>query len=155
MSNEKDVYAIFDEMFEQLEKDDPNLQETSAQKFSALIDDKLEDYAKLCGYADYNAMVDKDMINEAYLQILDNIHAKNKREYLQNALNMRKSDDIVNKYLQKLSCEDVETIIEEARQEYALKPHSSLKFLLDAYEAYKNRTLKAIEKEIKDQAEQL
>lgn len=119
MSNEKDVYAIFDKMFEQLEKDDPSLQNTSAQKFSAMINDKLEDYAKLCGYADYSAMIDKDMINEA---ILDNINAKDERDYLQKALNLRQSDDIVDKYQQMLACEDVETIIETARQEYASKP---------------------------------
>lgn len=143
MSNEKDVYAIFDEMFEQLEKDDPSLQNTSAQKFSAMINDKLEDYAKLCGYADYSAMIDKDMINEA---ILDNINAKDERDYLQKALNLCQSDDIVDKYQQMLACEDVETIIETARQEYASKPNSSLKFLLDAYEAYNSKMLKTIDR---------
>lgn len=155
MSNEKDVYAIFDEMFEQLEKDDPSLQDTSAQKFSALINEKLEDYAKLCGYADYSSMVDKDMVNEAYLQILANIHAKDERDYMQKALNMRKNDEIVERYQQKLSKEDVEAIMAAAQQEYALQPQGSLKFLLDAYAAYQNRKLEANEEEVKDQAKKL
>lgn len=144
MNNEKDVYAIFDKMFEQLEKDDPDLQDTSAQKFSDIIDSKLEDYAKLCGYADYNSMLDKEMINEVYYQMLENINADNKKDFLLKALSLLKNDNIVSKYSELLNNNDVEEVIEMAREENDKAPHSSLKFLLVAYDIYQKKILKTI-----------
>ena len=142
MNNEKDVYAIFDKMFEQLEKDDPDLQDTSAQKFSDIIDSKLEDYAKLCGYADYNSMLDKDMINEVYFQLLDNINIDNKKDFLLKALSMLKNDNIVTKYSELLNNHDVEEVIKMAKEENDNNPHSSLKFLLTADDLYQKKMLK-------------
>ena len=142
MNNEKDVYAIFDKMFEQLEKDDPDLQDTSAQKFSDIIDSKLEDYAKLCGYADYNSMLDKDMINEVYFQLLDNINIDNKKDFLLKALSMLKNDNIVTKYSELLNNHDVEEVIKMAKEEIDNNPHSSLKFLLTADDLYQKKMLK-------------
>ncbi|MCI5773680.1 MAG: hypothetical protein MR210_03875 [Erysipelotrichaceae bacterium] len=136
MNSEKDVYALFDEMFEQLEQDDPQLEATSAQKFAALIDERLEEYAQKCGYDDYNAMVDKEVVNEAYWQALSKIKAQDQQDYLIKALKMRKQDEHSRRYLALLANEDVEKVIAQAKLEQQQAPHSTLKFLLDAANFY-------------------
>ena len=87
--SEKDIYAIFDEMFEQLENDDPDLLNTSASQFSKIVNDKLESFVK-------------QDVNMKYRQILDEITYTDKKDYLIKALSLNKSE-AVKKYLDMIN----------------------------------------------------
>ena len=135
--SEKDIYAIFDEMFEQLENDDPDLLNTSASQFSKIVNDKLESFVK-------------QDVNMKYRQILDEITYTDKKDYLIKALSLNKSD-VVKKYLDMINNDkDLEEVYTLVNNDYQFSKDDDLKYILDAYEVYKQKTMELLNKQIMD-----
>ena len=126
--SEKDIYAIFDEMFEQLENDDPDLLNTSASQFSKIVNDKLESFVK-------------QDVNMKYRQILDEII---------KALSLNKSE-VVKKYLDMINNDkDLEEVYTLVNNDYQFSKDDDLKYILDAYEVYKQKTMELLNKQMMD-----
>ena len=135
--SEKDIYAIFDEMFEQLENDDPDLLNTSASQFSKIVNDKLESFVK-------------QDVNMKYRQILDEITYTDKKDYLIKALSLNKSE-AVNKYLDMINNDkDLEEVYTLVNNDYQFSKDDDLKYILDAYEVYKQKTMELLNKQMMD-----
>lgn len=135
--SEKDIYAIFDEMFEQLENDDPDLLNTSASQFSKIVNDKLESFVK-------------QDVNMKYRQILDEITYTDKKDYLIKALSLNKSD-VVKKYLDMINNDkDLEEVYTLVNNDYQFSKDDDLKYILDAYEVYKQKTMELLNKQMMD-----
>ncbi|MDD6524894.1 MAG: hypothetical protein PUF67_01455 [Firmicutes bacterium] len=135
--SEKDIYAIFDEMFEQLENDDPDLLNTSASQFSKIVNDKLESFAK-------------QDVNMKYRQILDEITYTDKKDYLIKALSLNKSE-VVKKYLDMINNDkDLEEVYTLVNNDYQFSKDDDLKYILDAYEVYKQKTMELLNKQMMD-----
>ena len=140
--SEKDIYAIFDEMFEQLENDDPDLLNTSASQFSKIVNDKLESFVK-------------QDVNMKYRQILDEITYTDKKDYLIKALSLNKSE-AVKKYLDMINNDkDLEEIYTLVNNDYQFSKDDDLKYILDAYEVYKQKTMELLNKQMMDSIGQL
>ena len=135
--SEKDIYAIFDEMFEQLENDDPDLLNTSASQFSKIVNDKLESFVK-------------QDVNMKYRQILDEITYTDKKDYLIKALSLNKSE-AVKKYLDMINNDkDLEEVYTLVNNDYEFSIDDDLKYILDAYEVYKQKTMELLNKQMMD-----
>ena len=135
--SEKDIYAIFDEMFEQLENDDPDLLNTSASQFSKIVNDKLESFVK-------------QDVNMKYRQILDEITYTDKKDYLIKALSLNKSE-AVKKYLDMINNDkDLEEVYTLVNNDYQFSKDDDLKYILDAYEVYKQKTMELLNKQRMD-----
>ncbi len=135
--SEKDIYAIFDEMFEQLENDDPDLLNTSASQFSKIVNDKLESFVK-------------QDVNMKYRQILDEITYTDKKDYLIKALSLNKSE-VVKKYLDMINNDkDLEEVYTLVNNDYQFSKDDDLKYILDAYEVYKQKTMELLNKQMMD-----
>ena len=135
--SEKDIYAIFDEMFEQLENDDPDLLNTSASQFSKIVNDKLESFVK-------------QDVNMKYRQILDEITYTDKKDYLIKALSLNKSE-AVKKYLDMINNDkDLEEVYTLVNNDYRFSKDDDLKYILDAYEVYKQKTMELLNKQMMD-----
>ncbi len=135
--SEKDIYAIFDEMFEQLENDDPDLLNTSASQFSKIVNDKLESFVK-------------QDVNMKYRQILDEITYTDKKDYLIKALSLNKSE-AVKKYLDMINNDkDLEEVYTLVNNDYQFSKDDDLKYILDAYEVYKQKTMELLNKQMMD-----
>ena len=135
--SEKDIYAIFDEMFEQLENDDPDLLNTSASQFSKIVNDKLESFVK-------------QDVNMKYRQILDEITYTDKKDYLIKALSLNKSE-AVKKYLDMINNDkDLEEVYTLVNNDYQFSKDYDLKYILDAYEVYKQKTMELLNKQMMD-----
>ena len=135
--SEKDIYAIFDEMFEQLENDDPDLLNTSASQFSKIVNDKLESFVK-------------QDVNMKYRQILDEITYTDKKDYLIKALSLNKSD-VVKKFLDMINNDkDLEEVYTLVNNDYQFSKDDDLKYILDAYEVYKQKTMELLNKQMMD-----
>ena len=135
--SEKDIYAIFDEMFEQLENDDPDLLNTSASQFSKIVNDKLESFVK-------------QDVNMKYRQILDEITYTDKKDYLIKALSLNKSE-AVKKYLDMINNDkDMEEVYTLVNNDYQFSKDDDLKYILDAYEVYKQKTMELLNKQMMD-----
>ena len=135
--SEKDIYAIFDEMFEQLENDDPDLLNTSASQFSKIVNDKLESFVK-------------QDVNMKYRQILDEITYTDKKDYLIKALSLNKSE-AVKKYLDMINDDkDLEEVYTLVNNDYQFSKDDDLKYILDAYEVYKQKTMELLNKQMMD-----
>ena len=135
--SEKDIYAIFDEMFEQLENDDPDLLNTSASQFSKIVNDKLESFVK-------------QDVNMKYRQILDEITYTDKKDYLIKALSLNKSQ-VVKKYLDMINNDkDLEEVYTLVNNDYQFSKDDDLKYILDAYEVYKQKTMELLNKQMMD-----
>ena len=135
--SEKDIYAIFDEMFEQLENDDPDLLNTSASQFSKIVNDKLESFVK-------------QDVNMKYRQILDEITYTDKKDYLIKALSLNKSE-AVKKYLDMINNDkDLEEVYTLVNNDYHFSKDDDLKYILDAYEVYKQKTMELLNKQMMD-----
>ena len=135
--SEKDIYAIFDEMFEQLENDDPDLLNTSASQFSKIVNDKLESFVK-------------QDVNMKYRQILDEITYTDKKDYLIKALSLNKSE-AVKKYLDMINNDkDLEEVYTLVNNDYQFSKDDDLKYILDAYEVYKQKTMELFNKQMMD-----
>ena len=133
--SEKDIYAIFDEMFEQLENDDPDLLNTSASQFSKIVNDKLESFVK-------------QDVNMKYRQILDEITYTDKKDYLIKALSLNKSE-AVKKYLDMINNDkDLEEVYTLVNNDYQFSKDDDLKYILDAYEVYKQKTMELLNKQM-------
>ena len=140
--SEKDIYAIFDEMFEQLENDDPDLLNTSASQFSKIVNDKLESFVK-------------QDVNMKYRQILDEITYTDKKDYLIKALSLNKSE-AVKKYLDMINNDkDLEEVYTLVNNDYQFSKDDDLKYILDAYEVYKQKTMELLNKQMMDSIGQL
>lgn len=135
--SEKDIYAIFDEMFEQLENDDPDLLNTSASQFSKIVNDKLESFVK-------------QDVNMKYRQVLDEITYTDKKDYLIKALSLNKSE-AVKKYLDMTNNDkDLEEVYTLVNNDYQFSKDDDLKYILDAYEVYKQKTMELLNKQMMD-----
>lgn len=135
--SEKDIYAIFDEMFEQLENDDPDLLNTSASQFSKIVNEKLENFIK-------------QDVNDNYRKVLDEITYTDKKDYLIKALTLNKSD-IVTKYLDMIKDDkDLEEVYALVNNDYQFSKDDNLKYILDAYEVYKHKTMELLNQQIMD-----
>ena len=135
--SEKDIYAIFDEMFEQLENDDPDLLNTSSSQFSKIVNDKLESFAK-------------QDVNMKYRQVLDEITYTDKKDYLIKALSLNKSE-AVKKYLDMINNDkDLEEVYTLVNNDYQFSKDDDLKYILDAYEVYKQKTMELLNKQMMD-----
>lgn len=135
--SEKDIYAIFDEMFEQLENDDPDLLNTSASQFSKIVNDRLESFVK-------------QDVNMKYRQILDEITYTDKKDYLIKALSLNKSE-AVKKYLDMINNDkDLEEVYTLVNNDYQFSKDDDLKYILDAYEVYKQKTMELLNKQMMD-----
>lgn len=135
--SEKDIYAIFDEMFEQLENDDPDLLNTSASQFSKIVNDKLESFVK-------------QDVNMKYRQVLDEITYTDKKDYLIKALSLNKSE-AVKKYLDMINNDkDLEEVYTLVNNDYQFSKDDDLKYILDAYEVYKQKTMELLNKQMMD-----
>ena len=135
--SEKDIYAIFDERFEQLENDDPDLLNTSASQFSKIVNDKLESFVK-------------QDVNMKYRQILDEITYTDKKDYLIKALSLNKSE-VVKKYLDMINNDkDLEEVYTLVNNDYQFSKDDDLKYILDAYEVYKQKTMELLNKQMMD-----
>ena len=135
--SEKDIYAIFDKMFEQLENDDPDLLNTSASQFSKIVNDKLESFVK-------------QDVNMKYRQILDEITYTDKKDYLIKALSLNKSE-AVKKYLDMINNDkDLEEVYTLVNNDYQFSKDDDLKYILDAYEVYKQKTMELLNKQMMD-----
>ena len=135
--SEKDIYAIYDEMFEQLENDDPDLLNTSASQFSKIVNDKLESFVK-------------QDVNMKYRQILDEITYTDKKDYLIKALSLNKSE-AVKKYLDMINNDkDLEEVYTLVNNDYQFSKDDDLKYILDAYEVYKQKTMELLNKQMMD-----
>ena len=135
--SEKDIYAIFGEMFEQLENDDPDLLNTSASQFSKIVNDKLESFVK-------------QDVNMKYRQILDEITYTDKKDYLIKALSLNKSE-AVKKYLDMINNDkDLEEVYTLVNNDYQFSKDDDLKYILDAYEVYKQKTMELLNKQMMD-----
>ncbi|MDD7227513.1 MAG: hypothetical protein PUH85_03875 [Firmicutes bacterium] len=135
--SEKDIYAIFDEMFEQLENDDPDLLNTSASQFSKIVNDKLESFVK-------------QDVNMKYRQVLDEITYTDKKDYLIKALSLNKSE-VVKKYLDMINNDkDLEEVYTLVNNDYQFSKDDDLKYILDAYEVYKQKTMELLNKQMMD-----
>ena len=135
--SEKDIYAIFDEMFEQLENDDPDLLNTSASQFSKIVNDKLESFVK-------------QDVNMKYRQILDEITYTDKKDYLIKALSLNKSE-AVKKYLDMINNDkDLEEVYTLVNNDYQFSKDDDLKYILDSYEVYKQKTMELLNKQMMD-----
>lgn len=135
--SEKDIYAIFDEMFEQLENDDPDLLNTNASQFSKIVNDKLENFVK-------------QDVNMKYRQVLDEITYTDKKDYLIKALSLNKSD-VVKKYLDMINNDkDLEEVYTLVNNDYQFSKDDDLKYILDAYEVYKQKTMELLNKQMMD-----
>ncbi len=135
--SEKDIYAIFDEMFEQLGNDDPDLLNTSASQFSKIVNDKLESFVK-------------QDVNMKYRQVLDEITYTDKKDYLINALSLNKSE-VVKKYLDMINNDkDLEEVYTLVNNDYQFSKDDDLKYILDAYEVYKQKTMELLNKQMMD-----
>ena len=135
--SEKDIYAIFDEMFEQLENDDPDLLNTSASQFSKIVNDKFESFVK-------------QDVNMKYRQILDEITYTDKKDYLIKALSLNKSE-AVKKYLDMINNDkDLEEVYTLVNNDYQFSKDDDLKYILDAYEVYKQKTMELLNKQMMD-----
>lgn len=135
--SEKDIYAIFDEMFEQLENDDPDLLNTSASQFSKIVNEKLENFIK-------------QDVNDSYRKVLDEITYTDKKDYLIKALTLNKSD-IVTKYLDMIKDDkDLEEVYALVNNDYQFSKDDNLKYILDAYEVYKHKTMELLNQQIMD-----
>ena len=140
--SEKDIYAIFDEMFEQLENDDPDLLNTSASQFSKIVNDKLESFVK-------------QDVNMKYRQVLDEITYTDKKDYLIKALSLNKSE-AVKKYLDMINNDkDLEEVYTLVNNDYQFSKDDDLKYILDAYEVYKQKTMELLNKQMMDSIGQL
>ena len=140
--SDKDIYAIFDEMFEQLENDDPDLLNTSASQFSKIVNDKLESFVK-------------QDVNMKYRQILDEITYTDKKDYLIKALSLNKSE-VVKKYLDMINNDkDLEEVYTLVNNDYQFSKDDDLKYILDAYEVYKQKTMELLNKQMMDSIGQL
>ena len=140
--SEKDIYAIFDEMFEQLENDDPDLLNTSASQFSKIVNDKLESFVK-------------QDVNMKYRQVLDEITYTDKKDYLIKALSLNKSE-VVKKYLDMINNDkDLEEVYTLVNNDYQFSKDDDLKYILDAYEVYKQKTMELLNKQMMDSIGQL
>lgn len=135
--SEKDIYAIFDEMFEQLENDDPDLLNTSASQFSKIVNDKLENFIK-------------QDVNDSYRKVLDEITYTDKKDYLIKALTLNKSD-VVTKYLDMIKDDkDLEEVYTLVNNDYQFSKDDNLKYILDAYEVYKHKTMELLNQQMMD-----
>ena len=135
--SEKDIYAIFDEMFEQLENDDPDLLNTSASQFSKIVNDKLESFVK-------------QDVNMKYRQILDEITYTDKKDYLIKALSLNNSE-AVKKYLDMINNDkDLEEVYTLVNNDYQFSKDDDLKYILDSYEVYKQKTMELLNKQMMD-----
>lgn len=135
--SEKDIYAIFDEMFEQLENDDPDLLNTSASQFSKIVNDKLESFVK-------------QDVNMKYRQVLDEITYTDKKDYLIKALSLNKRE-AVKKYLDMINNDkDLEEVYTLVNNDYQFSKDDDLKYILDAYEVYKQKTMELLNKQMMD-----
>ena len=135
--SEKDIYAICDEMFEQLENDDPDLLNTSASQFSKIVNDKLESFVK-------------QDVNMKYRQVLDEITYTDKKDYLIKALSLNKSE-VVKKYLDMINNDkDLEEVYTLVNNDYQFSKDDDLKYILDAYEVYKQKTMELLNKQMMD-----
>ena len=135
--SEKDIYAIFDEMFEQLENDDPDLLNTSASQFSKIVNDKLESFVK-------------QDVNMKYRQVLDEITYTDKKDYLIKALSLNKSE-VVKKYLDMINNDkDLEEVYTLVNNDYQFSKDDDLKYILDVYEVYKQKTMELLNKQMMD-----
>ena len=124
-------------MFEQLENDDPDLLNTSASQFSKIVNDKLESFVK-------------QDVNMKYRQILDEITYTDKKDYLIKALSLNKSD-VVKKYLDMINNDkDLEEVYTLVNNDYQFSKDDDLKYILDAYEVYKQKTMELLNKQMMD-----
>ena len=124
-------------MFEQLENDDPDLLNTSASQFSKIVNDKLESFVK-------------QDVNMKYRQILDEITYTDKKDYLIKALSLNKSE-AVKKYLDMINNDkDLEEVYTLVNNDYQFSKDDDLKYILDAYEVYKQKTMELLNKQMMD-----
>ena len=124
-------------IFEQLENDDPDLLNTSASQFSKIVNDKLESFVK-------------QDVNMKYRQILDEITYTDKKDYLIKALSLNKSE-AVKKYLDMINNDkDLEEVYTLVNNDYQFSKDDDLKYILDAYEVYKQKTMELLNKQMMD-----
>ena len=148
--SEKDVYALFDQMFEQLENDDPTLQNTSTNDFTKIVNEKLDVFAKHKGFEDFNGMVQKYDASDLDESHFSDIEFKDKRDFLHQALVVYQNYPTINKYLTLIDDNmDLEELYELVKDEYLVSKDAHLKYILDAYDVYKDKVMKMLNDSLK------